>query len=515
MAAFSWGRTKKGAKVKSCTSKYNGRLKLVIPGILLIASSVLAQTDDLDPWQMKDRITKGIGVLVSYGTVSSQYPAWIEKNAEVIHDAGFQSIRISLRVADFSDNFTEDPGDDFFGYLDEIVEDCRAEDIAVTMVMESGAGNATKAQFAEYWRQIANYYKDSSQSEILFDLLNEPELDKKSPLGDNPDLLNEYLNAAIAAIRTVSPKRYLLAGGISYNAADKLKLLDLPKDDARILGSIHLYQPFGFTHAGYGGGGTGWPWDGCANSKNRIDITLNKAKRWSDKTGRPVILTEFGATDRCNQDDRIDWTYHVRSRAESKNIGWVVFSFTGPYAWGLFDVQDPQRPIAHPRVVHCLFNPVPTPALPENIALNKKVTVSSEEDNEKIGRNLNDGDIYTRWASVGQVDTQWIEYDLGEKYTIAGVDIEWESADAKSYRIQVSDNGGPNGDWSDIYSTTDCDGGRDLITDLSGEGRYIRLLMTERGTQWGYSIWEFAVFADAPAPAPQPLIEKRDAAGSK
>ncbi len=500
--------------MKSWTSKYHGSLKLVIASIPLITSSVLAQTAGLTPWQMKDRLTKGIGATIGFGSVKSQFPAWIEKNAEAIHDAGFQSIRIPLYVYDFTSGFAKDLGEDFYGYIDEIVEDCRAQDVAVIMSVGSGAGRGTKEQFAESWCQIAKRYKDYSQGEIVFDLLNEPELDKKSPLGGNPELLNEYLNAAIAAIRTVSPKRYLLAGGISYNAADKLKLLDLPENDAYILGSVHLYQPFGFTHAGYGGGGTGWPWDGCANSRNRIDITLNEAKRWSDHTGRPVIITEFGATDKCNQDDRIDWTYHVRSRAESKNIGWVAFSFTGPYAWGLFDALNPHRPIAHPRVVNALFNSVPARVLPENIALNKKVTVSSEEDGEKMGRNLNDGDIYTRWASVGQIDPQWIEYDLGETYAIAGVDIEWESADAKAYQIQVSQNGGATGDWSDIYSTTACDGGRDLITDISGEGRYVRLFMTERGTQWGYSIWEFAVFADTPTPAIQGLDEGSKKSGT-
>ncbi|MBD3182920.1 cellulase family glycosylhydrolase [Candidatus Poribacteria bacterium] len=496
-------------------SKHAVCLILIMASILLIASNTLSQMGDLDPWEMKDKITKGIGVLVSYGTVSSQFPAWIERDAEVISDAGFQSIRIPLKVVEFSNNFTQDLGEDFFGYLDEIVEDCRAKNIAVAMVMESGAGNTTKEKFAEYWWQIASHYKEYSQSAIVFDLLNEPELDKNSPLGKNPDLLNEYMNEAITAIRMVSPKRYLLAGSIDYNAAEKLKLLDLPKDDIYILGSIHIYRPFSFTHAGYGGGGKGWPWDGCANLKNRIDIALNDAKRWSDDTGRPVIITEFGATDKCNQDDRIDWTYYVRSRAELKNIGWVVFSYTGPYAWGLFDVKDAQRPIAHPGVVNCLFNPVPPPGLSENIALKKKVTVSSKEHSEKIGSNLNDGDIYTRWASEGQVDIQWVEYDLGETYKITGVNIEWESADAKSYQIQVSDNGGPDGDWSDIYSTTEGDGGRDSITGLSGKGRYIRLFMTERGTDWGYSVWEFAVFADTTTPDAKNTVEKQDIATKK
>src|SRR5690606_1423473 len=60
-----------------------------------------------------------------------------------------------------------------------------------------------------------------------------------------------------------------------------------------------------------------------------------------------------------------------------------------------------------------------------------------------------------------------------------------------SYQIQVSPNAST---WTTIYNTTTGNGGIDDLTGLSGTGRYVRMYGTQRGTQWGYSLWEFEVF---------------------
>jgi len=31
--------------------------------------------------------------------------------------------------------------------------------------------------------------------------------------------------------------------------------------------------------------------------------------------------------------------------------------------------------------------------------------------------------------------------------------------------------------------------------DVSGAGRYVRIYTTQRGTAWGYSLWEFEIYA--------------------
>jgi hypothetical protein len=65
-----------------------------------------------------------------------------------------------------------------------------------------------------------------------------------------------------------------------------------------------------------------------------------------------------------------------------------------------------------------------------------------------------------------------------------------EAAYGKAYQIQTSSNGT---NWTTVYSTTSGTGGvQDL--NVSGSGRYVRMYGTQRGTPYGYSLWEFQVF---------------------
>jgi endo-1,3(4)-beta-glucanase len=82
--------------------------------------------------------------------------------------------------------------------------------------------------------------------------------------------------------------------------------------------------------------------------------------------------------------------------------------------------------------------------------------------------------------------------DLGAVFTINQVMLRWETAYARGYRLQVSNDASS---WSDVYSTTTGDGGADDISLSSpASGRYLRLLGTQRGTGYGYSLWEFEVY---------------------
>jgi len=84
--------------------------------------------------------------------------------------------------------------------------------------------------------------------------------------------------------------------------------------------------------------------------------------------------------------------------------------------------------------------------------------------------------------------------DLGEVKKFDRVKLFWQTAYAKSYKIQVSKNAT---DWTDIYSTTMGDGGVDDLKGLSGSGRYVRMYGTQRGTGWGYHLYEMEVYNGA------------------
>ena len=135
--------------------------------------------------------------------------------------------------------------------------------------------------------------------------------------------------------------------------------------------------------------------------------------------------------------------------------------------------------------------PVVTGCGTTNIALNKTVTASSVNGTNTAAMGV-DGNAGTRWESAQGVDPQWIYVDLGSVQSICHVKLTWETAYASAYQIQTSTDAT---NWTAIYSTTTGDGGVDDLTGLSGSGRYVRMNGTARGTQWGYSLWEFEVYA--------------------
>jgi Glycosyl hydrolase catalytic core/F5/8 type C domain/Carbohydrate binding module (family 6) len=138
-----------------------------------------------------------------------------------------------------------------------------------------------------------------------------------------------------------------------------------------------------------------------------------------------------------------------------------------------------------------------------NLALNQPVTASSYQASSPYcpASYAVDGSLSTRWASAWS-DPQWIYVDLGATYNINEVDLYWEAAYATSFQIQVSSNAV---NWTPIYSTTTGTGGNQFLTGLSGQGRYVRMYGTARGTSYGYSLWEFQIFGTA-VPTNQPPV---------
>lgn len=124
-----------------------------------------------------------------------------------------------------------------------------------------------------------------------------------------------------------------------------------------------------------------------------------------------------------------------------------------------------------------------------NIALHRPSVALSEEGPGNSAAKAFDGKRSTRWASEWS-GTQWIYVDLGESLAISRVVLRWETAFSKAYEIQTSND---KKNWHSVYATVNGDGGTDDI-DLTGAGRYIRLYMTTRATEYGYSLWDFEVY---------------------
>jgi hypothetical protein len=136
-------------------------------------------------------------------------------------------------------------------------------------------------------------------------------------------------------------------------------------------------------------------------------------------------------------------------------------------------------------------------------ALNRPATASSLENASFPASAAVDGNTSTRWSSAFS-DPQWLQVDLGTSQTICEVTLDWETAYATAFQIQVSPDGT---NWTTVYSTTTGTGGTQTLS-VSGTGRYVRVYGTARATPYGYSLWEFGVYTTGsgagPTPTPTP-----------
>jgi hypothetical protein len=128
------------------------------------------------------------------------------------------------------------------------------------------------------------------------------------------------------------------------------------------------------------------------------------------------------------------------------------------------------------------------PDLAKDLAFGKESTASTGSTNLAF-----DGDTATRWESAWD-DKQYITLDLGSDYNITGVNLTWETAAGKDYKIQLSSD---NKTWTDAYIKTNGTGGTEYITFESPiKGIYVKMQGIKRSTNWGYSLWQFEVYGN-------------------
>ena len=134
-----------------------------------------------------------------------------------------------------------------------------------------------------------------------------------------------------------------------------------------------------------------------------------------------------------------------------------------------------------------------------NLALQKTVVVSSTEG-QNNGAYAVDGNENTRWSSEFS-DPQWLYVDLGQSYDIDRVIIVWETARAKNYEIQISNDGS---NWQTVRHVAENLNERNEESNLNATARYVRIYGTTRATGYGYSIRELEVYSKDPNQEEEP-----------
>lgn len=356
----------------------------------------------------------------------------------------------------------------------------------------------------KFWQSVSSIY--GNDPTVLFGLFNEPhdvswEVWKNGgSVTDSSEANYEVtyhtpgFQALVKAVRDTGAKNICIVGGLDWGydltgVMDNYAIADT-NTEGDFSGNGIVYD----AHV--------YPWKKDRDEKVAIA-----------KDVYPILIGECGwdeshGTVAKNEiEDYATWVPSLLDWLDDNQFSWTAWSLHPSTSPVLIDDWD-YTPSEHwgvyvkPRLLSYQVGapaPAPVPPAPaNNIALFKPVVAKSQ-----LGSNIPshavDGDSTTRWES-DWYDDQWMYVDLGASQSFDNVRIKWENSFAKAYKIQVSDNADT---WTDVYSTIYGDGGISDIRFPKQDARYVRMLGITRGTQWGFSIYEFGVYdTSAPAPAP-------------
>lgn len=172
------------------------------------------------------------------------------------------------------------------------------------------------------WNQIALRFKDYDQH-LLFEGMNEPRLigtslewtDGNHEAREIVNELNEIFVNTVRETGGFNSDRYLLV--TTYCASGGEAAVDsliLP-DAENLIVSIHEYIPYSF--ALKEDGTSKWDVENTDDTEE-IDEVMKRLRHSFIRQGIPVIITEFGAVDKDNLDERLAWTeYYVQAASQN------------------------------------------------------------------------------------------------------------------------------------------------------------------------------------------------------
>ena len=189
-----------------------------------------------------------------------------------------------------------------------------------------------RQHYINRWREIATFYKNYPDG-LVFEMFNEPSL---VPKLNDPAAVMDWINATVAAIREVSPRRILLIGGPAWMQAQFLSKFVTPQyltyrlpggggfaEDRCVMGAFHMYEPHAYTMPK----GKLVTLEDFPNWKNLVTENFDLAADWGTKWNKRVVLTEWGAQNvPRKREDFLAYTKFVFEEANRRDIASMYYA---------------------------------------------------------------------------------------------------------------------------------------------------------------------------------------------
>ncbi len=181
------------------------------------------------------------------------------------------------------------------------------------------------------WTQIANRFKDYNER-LIFEGLNEPrkkgtEWEWNGGDAEGQAVVNHFMQVFVDTVRATGGNnelRHLMICGYAASSSETaMRAIEIPEDD-KIIVSVHAYTPYDF--ALNTTGTSEWKYT------FEIEQLMTKINIIFVNKGIPVIIGEFGALNKDNEQDRATWAKVYLSSAVNAGIPciwWDNSAFNG------------------------------------------------------------------------------------------------------------------------------------------------------------------------------------------
>ena len=323
------------------------------------------------------RFVKDLKIGVSLGNTFDAYKdtglsdemstetAWVSvKTSKSIirafHEAGFETIRIPVSWHNHVDE-NYNISEKWMNRVQKVVDWAIEEGMYVILNIHHDnhpeancfyPDNAHMEQSVSYiksiWTQLAERYKDYDEH-LIFESMNEPRLvgheyewwipSGNSDIKESVLCINELNQVFVDTVRAsggYNASRYLMCPGYDASADGALHSdFVLPKDTPemekahRIIVSVHAYTPYDFA---LNLSGTSYFSSEKKSSTKDIDSFMDKLYNRYITKGIPVVIGEFGALEKNNYQERVDYAAYYIASAKARGmtaLWWDNGSFTG------------------------------------------------------------------------------------------------------------------------------------------------------------------------------------------
>ena len=212
-----------------------------------------------------------------------------------------------------------------------------------------------RAAAACFWSLLAAEFADRPVNRIIFEALNEPEI-------EDAELSRKVVGELADAIRAAAPRHSIVVSGHRWSSIPEL-LAMRPYADRNRIYSFHFYDPHNFTHQGADWGWEMWqklaglPYPSSPAGVNgllellpaethphllhygeqrwnraRLAKELDRAADWARQHRVFLWCSEFGVYKyQVAAEDRQRWLRDVRTLLEERKMGWSHWAYAGGF----------------------------------------------------------------------------------------------------------------------------------------------------------------------------------------